>query len=201
MLTVDMTPGADFQCDITDEAQVANMLNDIQSRGQVVNIVVNSAGVQGPETTLAETTYEQWQNTFRVNVDGSFLICKYFGPDMVASGWGRIVNLASIAGKEGNAYQSAYSASKAATIGMTKSLAKELASDGILVNAVAPAIISTTLNQQMDPRTHRRLMQRIPMGRAGTPREVAELIAWLSSRRCSYSTGAVYDLSGGRATY
>src|SRR5699024_6968289 len=134
-----------------------NVLNEMPSLRLAWHLVVNSARRHGPDSTLAETTCEEWHNTVRVNVDGSFLICKYFGPDMVASGWGRIVNLASIAGKEGNAYQSAYSASKAATIGMTKSLAKELASDGILVNAVAPAIISTALNQQMDPRTHRRL--------------------------------------------
>jgi NAD(P)-dependent dehydrogenase (short-subunit alcohol dehydrogenase family) len=137
----------------------------------------------------------------RVNVDGVFLMCKHFVPDMVAAGWGRIVNVASIAGKEGNAFQSAYSTSKAAVIGLTKSLGKELAQDGVLVNAIAPTIISTPLNQQMDVRTHDRLMERIPMGRPGQPHEAAELIAWLTSNRCSFSTGAVYDLSGGRATY
>ena len=199
--TVDLAPEADYQCDISDETQVAELRTRLLADGKSVNILINSAGLQGPESALADTDYHQWQKTMRVNVDGVFLMCKHFVPDMVASGWGRIINVASIAGKEGNAFQSAYSTSKAAVIGLTKSLGKELAHDGVLVNAIAPAIISTPLNQQMDPRTHDRLMDRIPMGRPGQPREAAELVAWLSSNRCSFSTGAVYDLSGGRATY
>ena len=199
--TVDVTPGADEQCDITDEEQVRNLHARLRQDGKTVNILINSAGVQGPESALADTDYHQWQQAFRVNSDGVFLMCKHFLPDMVATGWGRIVNLASIAGKEGNAFQAAYSASKAAVIGLTKSLGKEVAQDGVLVNAVAPGIIATPLNQHMDPRTHQRLMNRIPMGRPGQPGEAAELVAWLASNRCSFSTGAVYDLSGGRATY
>jgi NAD(P)-dependent dehydrogenase (short-subunit alcohol dehydrogenase family) len=199
--TVDLNPAADYQCDITDGQQVADLRQRLVADGKSVNILINSAGVQGPESALAETDYQHWQQTMRVNVDGVFLMCKYFVPGMVASGWGRIINLASIAGKEGNAFQSAYSASKAAVIGLTKSLGKELAQDGVLVNAIAPTIISTPLNQHMDPRTHDRLMERIPMGRPGRPDEAAELVAWLASNRCSFSTGAVYDLSGGRATY
>lgn len=199
--TVDLSPAADYQCDITDEQQVRDLRDRLLDAGKSVNILINSAGVQGPESALADTDYLQWQHTMRVNLDGVFLMCKHFGPDMVAARWGRIVNVASIAGKEGNAFQSAYSASKAAVIGLTKSLGKELAQDGVLVNAIAPAIISTLLNQQMDPRTHDRLMGRIPMGRPGQPQEAAELVAWLASNRCSFSTGAVYDLSGGRATY
>lgn len=199
--TVDLSPDADYQCDISDEHQVADLRARLLEDGKRVNILVNSAGLQGPESALADTDYKQWQKTMRVNVDGVFLMCKHFVPDMVAAGWGRIVNVASIAGKEGNAFQSAYSTSKAAVIGLTKSLGKELAQDGVLVNAIAPTIISTPLNQQMDVRTHDRLMERIPMGRPGQPHEAAELIAWLTSNRCSFSTGAVYDLSGGRATY
>ncbi|OAV51140.1 SDR family NAD(P)-dependent oxidoreductase [Enteractinococcus helveticum] len=199
--TVDLAPKADYQCDISDEQQVADLRARLVEDGKSVNILINSAGLQGPESALADTDYDQWQQTMRVNVDGVFLMCKHFVPDMVASGWGRIINLASIAGKEGNAFQSAYSTSKAAVIGLTKSLGKELAQDGVLVNAIAPTIISTPLNQHMDPRTHDRLMERIPMGRPGHPDEAAELVAWLASKRCSFSTGAVYDLSGGRATY
>jgi len=201
VLTVDVAPGADLQCDITDEQQVVQLCHQISQSGRIVNILVNSAGVQGPESRVTETKYDQWQRTFRVNVDGTFLMCKHFAPAMLASEWGRIVNVASIAGKEGNAFQAAYSASKAAMIGLTKSLGKELANAGVLVNAIAPAIISTPLNQQMDHRTYQRLIKRIPMGRPGEPQEAAELMAWLASNRCSYSTGAVYDLSGGRATY
>lgn len=199
--TVDLAPGADYQCDISDESQVAELRTRLLADGKFVSILINSAGLQGPESALADTDYHQWQKTMRVNVDGVFLMCKHFVPDMAASGWGRIINLASIAGKEGNAFQSAYSASKAAVIGLTKSLGKELAQDGVLVNAIAPTIISTPLNQHMDQRTHDRLMERIPMGRPGYPEEAAELVAWLASNRCSFSTGAVYDLSGGRATY
>ncbi|GAA4114298.1 SDR family NAD(P)-dependent oxidoreductase [Enteractinococcus coprophilus] len=199
--TVDLNPGADYQCDISDEQQVADLRQRVVEDGKSVDILINSAGLQGPESALADTEYRHWQQTMRVNVDGVFLMCKYFAPGMIAAGWGRIINLASIAGKEGNAFQSAYSASKAAVIGLTKSLGKELAQDGVLVNAIAPTIISTPLNQHMDPRTQDRLMERIPMGRPGHPDEAAELVAWLASNRCSFSTGAVYDLSGGRATY
>ena len=197
VITVDLLPDADEQCDITDEAQV----EALAARAGEVNILVNCAGIQGPEAPLLDTELSAWQQTFRVNVDGMFLMCKHFGRGMVDRGWGRIVNLASISGKEGNAGQSAYSASKAATIGLTKALGKELAPHGVIVNAVAPAIISTPMNASTDPRTYARLMTLIPMGRPGRPEEVAALIAWLASSECSFSTGSVYDLSGGRATY
>lgn len=201
VVTADVSDAADFVCDITDEHSVRQLRLEVEQSVGSANILVNAAGVQGPESSVVETEYSAWQHTFRVNLDGAFLMSKHFAPAMVDQRWGRIVNLASIAGKEGNANQAAYSASKAGMIGLTKSLAKELALDGVLVNAVAPALISTELNKQMRPETYEDVLKRIPLGRAGTPKEVAELVAWLTSNRCSFSTGSVYDLSGGRATY
>jgi NAD(P)-dependent dehydrogenase (short-subunit alcohol dehydrogenase family) len=138
---------------------------------------------------------------FRVNVDGTFLMCRAVVPGMVAAGWGRIVTLASIAAKDGNPLQSAYSASKAAVIGLTKSLGKELATTGVLVNAVAPAAVATPMSAAADPSILAHSQSLTPMGRLGRPNEIAELIAWLCSEQLSFSTGAVYDASGGRATY
>ena len=128
-------------------------------------------------------------------------MCRAVVPGMVQRGWGRIVNFASIAGKDGNPNLSAYSATKAAVIGLTKSLGKELATTGVLVNAIAPAVIDTEMNAATDPAVLAHITSLIPMKRVGQPEEVAELVAWLTSERCTFSTGAVYDLSGGRATY
>lgn len=197
VITVDLHPDADHRCDIGDESAVEALVAEVGS----VDILVNSAGIQGPESALFETTLADWHQVFRVNADGTFLLCRAFVPGMVKKGWGRVVNLASIAGKEGNAYQSAYSSSKAAVIGLTKSLGKELALDGVLVNAIAPAIVRTPMNADTDPETFARLMDKIPMRRPGEPWEVAALVAWLASEECSFTTGAVHDLSGGRASY
>lgn len=197
VVAVDMLEGADHQCDVTSEEDVISLRDAVGDIG----ILVNCAGIQGPESLLVETSLAAWRKTFQVNVDGIFLMAKHFAPPMVHHGWGRIVNLASMAGKDGNAGQSAYSSSKAAVIGLTKSLGKELARDGVLVNAITPAIIDSPFNADTDPETFARLMDRIPMGRAGQPSEVAALVAWLASNECSFSTGSVYDLSGGRATY
>jgi 3-oxoacyl-[acyl-carrier protein] reductase len=136
-----------------------------------------------------------------VNVTGTFNLCRAFVPRMRSRGWGRIVNLASMAGKDGNPELSAYSASKAAVIALTKSLGKELATTGVLVNAVAPAVIETPLLATTSPEVLAHLISLIPMRRLGRAEEVAELVAWLASDKCSFSTGAVYDISGGRATY
>ncbi|GGC97417.1 oxidoreductase [Tersicoccus solisilvae] len=197
VVTADLHPDADIRCDITDEAAVAALAAHVGR----VDVLVNSAGIQGLERPLTATTLVDWQRVFRVNVDGTFLLCRAVVPGMTARGWGRIINLASIAGKEGNARQSAYSASKAAVIGLTKALAKELAETGVLVHAVAPAIIRTPLNAETDPDTFARLLDKIPMRRAGEPDELAALVAWLASAECTFTTGAVHDLSGGRATY
>jgi len=161
----------------------------------------NSAGIVGPNKRLWEITDGEWAKTFAVNVNGTFNLCRAFAPGMKERGWGRIVNFASMAGKEGNPNMSAYSAAKAAVIALTKSLGKELASSGVLVNVIAPAVIDTPMNAATAPEVLEHITSLIPMKRVGRPEEVAELIAWLTSDKLSFSTGAVYDISGGRATY
>lgn len=196
-LTVDLDAAADHQVDVSDRDQVADLASTVGR----VDVVVNSAGIVGPNKPLWEVDPADWDRTFTINVHGTFNVCKAFVPGMRAAGWGRIVNLASMAGKDGNPNLSAYSASKAAVIAMTKSLGKELATDGVLVNAIAPAVIDTPMNAATDPEVLAHITSLIPMRRVGRAEEVAELIAWLASDRCSFSTGAVYDISGGRATY
>jgi NAD(P)-dependent dehydrogenase (short-subunit alcohol dehydrogenase family) len=197
VLTLDRSPGADLVVDVTDEAAVAAAV----TAAGPFDILVNSAGIIGPNMPLWEIDAADWARTFAVNVAGTFHTCRAVVPGMRERGWGRIVNLASIAGKDGNPNLSAYSASKAAVIGLTKSLGKELATTGVLVNAIAPAVIDTPMNADTEPAVLARLTSLIPMKRIGRPDEVAELVAWLASDRCSFSTGAVYDISGGRATY
>ena len=189
--------GGDIVVDVADPYAVAAAATQIGP----VDIVINSAGIVGPNVPLWEITDHDWATTFAVNVTGTFNVCRAFIPGMLDRRWGRVVNLASMAGKDGNPRLSAYSASKAAVIGLTKSLGKELALTGVLVNAVAPAVIATPMNAATTPEVLEYLTNLIPMRRLGTADEAAELIAWLASDRCSYSTGAVYDLSGGRATY
>jgi NAD(P)-dependent dehydrogenase (short-subunit alcohol dehydrogenase family) len=197
VVTADLAPGADERLDVTDPDAVAALIAALGP----VGILVHSAGIVGPSKPVVDLDLEQWRTTFRVNVDGTFLMCRAVVPGMVATGWGRIVTLASIAAKDGNPTQSAYSASKAAVIGLTKSLGKELATTGVLVNAVAPAAVATPMNAATDPAILARSQSLTPMGRFGRPDEIAELIAWLCSEQLSFSTGAVYDASGGRATY
>jgi NAD(P)-dependent dehydrogenase (short-subunit alcohol dehydrogenase family) len=197
VITADLAPGADERLDITDADAVAALIAELGT----VGILVHSAGIVGPSKPLAELDFDDWRATFRVNVDGTFLMCRAVIAGMVSAGWGRIVTLASIAGKDGNPAQSAYSASKAAVIAMTKSLGKELATTGVLVNAVAPSAVTTPMNAETDPAILARSQSLTPMGRFGRPDEIAELIAWLCSEQLSFSTGAVYDASGGRATY
>lgn len=166
-----------------------------------IDILVNSAGITGPTVPVTEFTVEGWEQTIATNLNGTFFTNKAVVPHMIAQNYGRIVNIASIAGKEGNPNASAYSASKAGVIGFTKSLAKELAKTNITVNAVTPAAVRTPIFDQM-PQTHIDFMlSRIPKGRFGTVDENASLICWLASEECSFSTGAVFDISGGRATY
>lgn len=197
VVTADYAPGADQHVDVSDPDSVAALWERVGH----VDILVNSAGVVGPSAPLVDVGFDEWRRTFAVNTDGCFLLCKSFAPAMVAAGWGRIVNLASIAAKDGNPTQSAYSASKAAVIALTKSLGKELATTGVLVNAVAPAAVATPMNADTDPAILARSQSLTPMRRFGTASEVAELIAWLCSDAVSFSTGAVYDISGGRASY
>jgi len=197
VITFDVSSDADCRVDVTDIASIASAMRKVGA----VDILINSAGIVGPNKPLLETDPGEWQRTFDVNVHGTFRVIQAVVPRMVERGWGRIVNIASMAGKDGNPNLSAYSASKAAVIGLTKSLGKELAKTGVLVNAIAPAVIDTPMNATTSPEVLEHITSLIPMGRVGRAEEVAALIAWLVSDECSFSTGAVYDISGGRATY
>ena len=197
VITVDRDAGCDFVADVSSPDQVDALVSKLPT----LSVLVNSAGVVGPNRPLWEVSAKEWEQTFAVNVGGVFNLCHAVIPGMRDSGWGRIVNIASIAGKDGNPNLSAYSASKAAVIGLTKSLGKELATSGVLVNAIAPAVIETPMNSSTAPAVLEHLVSLIPMNRLGQATEVAALVAWLSSEECSFSTGSVYDISGGRATY
>lgn len=188
---------SDYEVDVTDEQAVRRAADDIGP----VDVLVNSAGINGPSKPLLETTDAEWRHVLDVNLLGTVNAIRAFAPGMVERGWGRIVNLASMAGKDGNPGLAPYSASKAAVIGMTKSLGKELATTGVLVNAIAPAVIATPMNATTGADVLAHITSLIPMKRIGRPEEVAELVAFLCSKRVSFSTGAVYDISGGRATY
>jgi 2-dehydro-3-deoxy-L-rhamnonate dehydrogenase (NAD+) len=197
VVTLDLADGADVQVDVSDTAAV----HDAADRIGPIDILINSAGIIGPNAALWEIDRDGWDRTFAVNVHGTFNTCHAFVPGMRERGWGRIVNIASMAGKDGNPTMSPYSASKAAVIALTKSLGKELATSGVLANAIAPAVIETPMNAATGAEALAHITSLIPMRRVGRPEEVAELIAWLASDRVSFSTGAVYDISGGRATY
>lgn len=197
VVTLDLTGDVDAHVDVTDDAAVAAAVREAGG----IDVLVNSAGIVGPNKPLVETTADEWRRTFDVNVLGTVATMRASIPGMVERGWGRIVNLASMAGKDGNPNLAAYSATKAAVIALTKSAGKELATTGVLVNAVAPAVINTPMNATTAPEVLEHITNLIPMKRVGTADEVAELIAWLCSDKVSFSTGAVYDISGGRATY
>ena len=191
--------------DVRDEAQIgAALRRSVEEFGRI-DILVNNAGVLGPTVPTWENTPAQWRDVFAINLDGAFLCCRAIVPLMRSAGAGRIVNIASVAGKEGNAMNAAYSASKAALISLTKSLGKELATDGVLVNCITPSSADTAIFDGILPE-HREqlrsfLLARVPMGRFVEPDEIAALAAWLASTECSFSTGAVFDITGGRSTY
>jgi 2-dehydro-3-deoxy-L-rhamnonate dehydrogenase (NAD+) len=195
-------PGAvALAADVTDSRAVERMVADAGRALGQVDILVNNAGIAGTPKPIAETGDRDWDAVLAVDLSGVFYACRAVVPGMVARRFGRIVNIASIAGKEGNPNAIPYAAAKAGVIGLTKALGKELAQTGILVNCVTPALIETDILKQHTPEFHQYLLARIPMGRMGQPEEVAELVAWLCSDACSFSTGAVFDISGGRATY
>lgn len=188
--------------DISSERDVdSGMDRSIAALGGKLDIVVSSAGITGPNTVLRDYPAEDWRRVFDINVNGTFFVNRAAVRAMEKNDYGRIVNIASIAGKEGNPNASAYSASKAAVIGLTKSLGKETAKSGIRVNCVTPAAIKTPLFDQMTQQHIDFMLSKIPQGRFGTVEEVASMVCWLTSEECSFSTGAVFDLSGGRATY
>jgi 2-dehydro-3-deoxy-L-rhamnonate dehydrogenase (NAD+) len=196
VITLDLA-WADVAADVTDEQALRRFADQIGP----VDVLVNSAGIVGPNKPLLETTADEWRQVIEINVLGTVNTMRAFIPGMRDRGWGRVVNIASMAGKDGNPNLSIYSASKAAVIGLTKSAGKELATTGVLVNAIAPALIATPMNDDTAPETLAYMASLIPMKRVGRAEEVAELIAFLCSDRVSFSTGAVYDISGGRATY
>lgn len=190
-----------LEVDVTDLGSVERMVADVHDRWGRFDILVNCAGILGPAAPVTSYPLTAWRQILATNLDGVFHCCRAALPLMQARGWGRIVNLASIAGKEGNPNAAAYAASKGGVIAFTKALGKEVATDGILVNAVAPALIDTDMTADLPPAMREYVISRIPMGRTGAAAEVAALVAWLCSDECSFSTGAVYDISGGRATY
>jgi len=187
--------------DVTDAAAIARALAaDLRERGKI-DILVNNAGITGGNAPLWELAPEVWRRVVEVNLVAPYLTCRAVVPHMVRAGYGRIVNIASIAGKEGNPNASHYSASKAGLIALTKSLAKELAATGVLVNCVTPAAAKTELFAQMKQEHIDYMLSKIPMNRFVEVDEIAALVAWLASEDCSFSTGAVFDISGGRAVY
>lgn len=189
------------QLDVTDPASVRNMVDQVLEQTGRIDVLVNNAGIGGTVSPVVSYPEESWHQVLAINLTGPFLCAKAVLPNMLARGSGRIINIASISGKEGNPTMSAYSTSKAGLIGFTKALAKEVATEGILVNCVTPAVINTTILEQLTDEAIDYMVAKIPMGRVGQPQEVAALVAWLASDDCSFSTGAVFDISGGRATY
>jgi NAD(P)-dependent dehydrogenase (short-subunit alcohol dehydrogenase family) len=187
--------------DVSSSAQVEAAVAETQRELGPIDILVCSAGVPGASLPTVEVTDEEWRRVMGINADGVFYCNRAVIPEMVERGYGRIVNVASIAGKEGNPMAGAYSASKAAVIAMTKAIGKDVARTGVLVNCVAPAVIETPMLGGMSEEHVEYMLDRIPMGRIGEPEEVAALICWLASEECSFSTGATYDVSGGRAVY
>ena len=187
--------------DVTRSTEVEAAVHRVVASWGRLDVLVNNAGITGRSFPTWELSDEDWARVIDVDLSAVFYGCRAAVRVMLGQGAGRIVNIASIAGKEGNATLVPYSSAKAGVIGLTKALAKEVATRGILVNAVAPAVIGTELLKQMEQSTVDLLISKIPMGRMGRPDEVAALVAWLASDECSFSTGAVYDLSGGRATY
>jgi NAD(P)-dependent dehydrogenase (short-subunit alcohol dehydrogenase family) len=187
--------------DIADSNSVERAVREVLDRTSGIEIVVNNAGLAGRAAPIWQQTDEDWAKVFAVNVTGPFYLCRAILPFMRDRGYGRIVNIASVAGKEGNPNMVAYSASKAAVIGMTKAIAKEVASEGICINAVSPAVIRTKILEQLTPEQVAYMIERIPMKRTGQPEEVAAVVHFLASRDCSFVTGQCYDVSGGRATY
>ncbi len=187
--------------DVSRSADVEAAVDAARAELGPIDILVCSAGVPGASLATVDVTDDEWRRVMGINADGVFFCNRAVIPNMVERGYGRIVNVASIAGKEGNPMAGAYSASKAAVIAMTKAIGKDIARTGVIVNCVAPAVIETPILDGITEEHIGYMVERIPMGRMGEPEEVAALICWLASEECSFSTGATYDISGGRAVY
>jgi 3-oxoacyl-[acyl-carrier protein] reductase len=187
--------------DVADSRQVDEAVARTESELGPLDVLVCSAGVPGESLRTVDVTDEEWKRVFAINADGAFWCNRAVLPGMMERGYGRIVNVASIAGKEGNPMAAAYSASKGAVIAMTKAIGKDVAGTGVLVNCIAPAVIETPILDELSEEHVGYMVDRIPLGRMGTADEVAALICWLASEECSFSTGATYDISGGRAVY
>jgi 3-oxoacyl-[acyl-carrier protein] reductase len=187
--------------DLTDEDAVAAAAADTHTAIGAPDILINNAGITGPNQKTWDYSLADWERVMAVDLTAVFLCCRALLPGMLERGYGRVVNVASVAGKEGNPNAAAYSTAKAGVIGLTKSLGKETAGSGVIVNCVTPAAVETEIFKQMTPEFVDYMLSKIPMGRFGRVEEVAALIAWLASEECSFSTGAVFDISGGRATY
>ena len=190
-----------LKVDVSQQPSVAKAVAATLGHAPRIDALVNSAGITGPNTKVWDYPVDAWRQVMEVNLTGAFICCREVLGPMRTQGYGRIVNIASVAGKDGNPNASAYSASKAAVIGLTKSLGKELADTGIRVNCVTPAAVRTEIFEQMTEQHIEYMLSKIPMGRDGETAEIAALVGWLASEECSFSTGAVFDLSGGRSTY
>ena len=188
-------------CDITEETAVQSMVRQVIGEWGRIDVLVNNAAIVGTTGNVWELPVEVMDRVYRVNLRGMFLCCQKVIPYMLKQDYGRIVNVASVAGKEGNPRQAPYSASKAAVIGFTKSLGKELAMTKITANTLSPGLVYTDILKQMSPEDVKYMLSKIPMGRTGKVEEMANMAAWIASRECSFSTAAVFDASGGRATY
>jgi NAD(P)-dependent dehydrogenase (short-subunit alcohol dehydrogenase family) len=194
--------GAGFVAvDVASETSVRDAVQATLKREKRIDALVNSAGITGPNVKVWDYPVDAWRQVMDVNLTGLFICCREVVPAMREANYGRIVNIASVAGKDGNPNASAYSASKAAVMALTKSLGKELADTGVRVNCVTPAAVKTAIFDQMSQEHIQFMLSKIPMGRFGLPEEVAAMVGWLCTEDCSFSTGAVFDLSGGRATY
>jgi len=187
--------------DITDPAAVQAAATATQGHFGKIDILVNNAGIAGPTHTLWDYPVDAWQQVIDLDLNAVFFCCRAIVPGMREAGYGRIVNIASIAGKEGNPTASAYAAAKAGVIGLTKALGKELAQEGVIVNCVTPAAAKTRIFEQVTEEFTNYMLSKIPMGRFVKVEEIANLVAWLSSEDCSFTTAGVFDISGGRATY
>ena len=187
--------------DVSDSSQVESAVARTLEEVGPVAVLVCAAGITGASLSTLEVTDDEWRRVMAIDADGVFFCNRAVLPGMLERGYGRIVNVASIAGKEGNPQAAAYSAAKAAVIGMTKSIAKDVARSGVLVNCIAPAVIETPMLDGISKEHVDYMVERIPMGRIGSADEVAALACWLASDECSFSTGATYDISGGRAVY